>query len=97
MDKNTFLNKWEGFKDLPGIAAHQLLMPSSRPFTREQAKDIDKYRFSAVGIVCYPDENEEIRLLLIERPEYDGAHSGQMAFPGGKVDPSDESILAAAT
>lgn len=33
---------------------------------------------------------------LIVRPEYDGAHSGQVAFPGGKMEDFDADITAAA-
>jgi 8-oxo-dGTP pyrophosphatase MutT (NUDIX family) len=30
---------------------------------------------------------------LIERPVYDGAHSGQISFPGGKMEPDDKDLL----
>ncbi|HEU6441573.1 MAG TPA: CoA pyrophosphatase [Microvirga sp.] len=39
---------------------------------------------------------EEPTLLLTERSAALRQHSGQIAFPGGRVDPTDESILAAA-
>lgn len=39
---------------------------------------------------------EEPTLLLTERSAHLRQHSGQIAFPGGRVDPTDESILAAA-
>ncbi|MEZ0169785.1 CoA pyrophosphatase [Microvirga sp. TS319] len=39
---------------------------------------------------------EEPTLLLTERSAQLRQHSGQIAFPGGRVDPTDESILAAA-
>ncbi|PVE23064.1 CoA pyrophosphatase [Microvirga sp. KLBC 81] len=39
---------------------------------------------------------EEPVLLLTERSAHLRQHSGQIAFPGGRVDPTDESILAAA-
>jgi 8-oxo-dGTP pyrophosphatase MutT (NUDIX family) len=35
-------------------------------------------------------------LLLTERAAHLRQHSGQIAFPGGRVDPTDESVLAAA-
>lgn len=96
MRKEDFLRKWKEVVDLPGIQAHQMMMPKSRPLTRDEVKDIDEYRQSAVGIVCYVNNKAEVSFLLIERPEYDGVHSGQMAFPGGKMDEDDASILAAA-
>ncbi len=39
---------------------------------------------------------EEPALLLTERSAQLRQHSGQIAFPGGRVDPTDDSILAAA-
>jgi 8-oxo-dGTP pyrophosphatase MutT (NUDIX family) len=39
---------------------------------------------------------EEPALLLTERSAALRQHSGQIAFPGGRVDPTDDSILAAA-
>ena len=35
-------------------------------------------------------------LLLTERAAHLRQHSGQIAFPGGRVDPEDASVLAAA-
>ena len=39
---------------------------------------------------------EEPALLLTERASHLRQHSGQIAFPGGRVDPTDASILEAA-
>ncbi len=39
---------------------------------------------------------EEPTLLLTERATHLRQHSGQIAFPGGRVDPTDASVLAAA-
>lgn len=39
---------------------------------------------------------DEPALLLTERAAHLRQHSGQIAFPGGRVDPTDDSILAAA-
>jgi len=74
--------------ELPGEAAHQLMAPLNRPlssFAKHNFKDI---RESAVSIILYPFENK-LQTLLIQRPIYDGFHSGQIAFPGGKKDLSD--------
>lgn len=38
----------------------------------------------------------EPQLLLTKRPAHMNRHAGQIAFPGGRVDPDDESHIAAA-
>jgi 8-oxo-dGTP pyrophosphatase MutT (NUDIX family) len=43
---------------------------------------------SAVIIALFKEEGE-YHMTLIKRPEYNGVHSGQMAFPGGKRDDED--------
>lgn len=40
-------------------------------------------------------EREEPGVLLIHRPEDMRAHPGQVAFPGGKIDPGENAIEAA--
>ncbi|HAA23292.1 MAG TPA: coenzyme A pyrophosphatase [Cytophagales bacterium] len=61
---------------------------------------------------AYPDENEgkqsgvlvllyekegQVHLPLIQRPEYEkGAHSGQVSFPGGKLEPQDANLTETA-
>lgn len=70
---------------LPGKAAHGKMAGAHYkgwPTPHETS------RISAVLILFYP-ENGEITFPLIQRPTYDGVHSGQMAFPGGKADPGD--------
>jgi 8-oxo-dGTP pyrophosphatase MutT (NUDIX family) len=83
MDKNWLISCFQ--KDLPGEAAHA-------PYIRYRAafenKDRSSARSAAVGIHIYP-KNLQWHFLLIERSTYNGQHSGQMAFPGGKPDPTD--------
>ena len=45
-------------------------------------------------IMLYP-ENGTIRFPLIQRPEYPGVHSGQMALPGGKKEAGESMIETA--
>ncbi len=75
-------------KGLPGESAHQLLMPLKRPLSSLAKLDSLNLRESAVGIVLYP-KNQSIHCILIRRPTYEGAHSGQISFPGGKRDSGD--------
>jgi len=46
-----------------------------------------------VGLVAY---NEEVRVLLTKRASTLKDHSGQIAFPGGKIEPTDKTPIAAA-
>ncbi|NGF77283.1 CoA pyrophosphatase [Fluviicola sp. SGL-29] len=73
---------------LPGIEAHKLLTPGKRPLIREEVPDIEEYRASAVAIVCYPVDNN-VHSILIQRPDYNGNHGGQISLPGGKAEPDD--------
>lgn len=50
-------------------------------------------RQAGVLILLYPGNQQKLYFPLIQRPTYDGAHSGQIAFPGGKVEPHDQDII----
>jgi 8-oxo-dGTP pyrophosphatase MutT (NUDIX family) len=52
-------------------------------------------RESAVLVPMFRDVAGEITLVLIRRSDY-GIHGGQLAFPGGKREPTDASLLATA-
>lgn len=73
---------------LPGEKAQFLMAPSGRQ--KGHDKDIEKLnpRQSAVLILLFPSETG-INTLFIQRPVYDGVHSGQVAFPGGKFEETD--------
>ena len=53
-------------------------------------------RPAAVLALLYPDETGECRIVLIERPTYDGHHSGEVSLPGGKSEPDDGGPAATA-
>jgi 8-oxo-dGTP pyrophosphatase MutT (NUDIX family) len=78
---------------LPGEAAHQTMQALSK--MRLTFKPNARTRKSAVLILFYPYKNE-IFFPLILRPAYDGVHSGQVAFPGGRYEPSDENLTRTA-
>jgi len=44
----------------------------------------------------YPDRNHQVNLVLILRKTYEGVHSGQVGFPGGKLEIHDTSLKMAA-
>lgn len=93
MDAKALLDLIKGgLASLPGESAHQEAMPVNRPFSSNALKDAINYRESAVSIVLY-SENDKLKSILIQRPEYDGVHSKQIAFPGGKKDPTDSDLI----
>ena len=73
-------------KELPGTSVHKEFSP-----LRKYHLDETKYRESAVAIHLKFDLND-IELILIKRSAYNGAHSQQIAFPGGKKEKSDMNL-----
>jgi 8-oxo-dGTP pyrophosphatase MutT (NUDIX family) len=78
---------------LPGETAHQVMQASTK--LRLTFKPNARTRKSAVLVLFYPHQND-IYFPLILRPAYDGVHSGQVAFPGGRYEPSDEDLIRTA-
>lgn len=80
---------------LPGHDRFLELSGYKRPDI-ERARALDPPpRESAVLVLLYPKE-EGTHLLLMVRPTYDGVHSGQVSFPGGKREPGDADLSATA-
>jgi len=51
--------------------------------------------FAAVMLLIFPVGNEP-NIVFIKRPEYIGAHSNQVSFPGGRVEKDDVNLAATA-
>jgi 8-oxo-dGTP pyrophosphatase MutT (NUDIX family) len=81
---------------LPGEAAQFELAHVQREHIITNSEEAKLYRPSAVLICIYPNAQNEPTILLIERPTYDGHHSGQIGFPGGKTEPTDFNLEATA-
>lgn len=73
---------------LPGINAHFQMAHVYRRQHYAYRNDPPDAKQGSVLILLYPTETD-IRTFLILRSDYDGVHSGQVAFPGGKFEPSD--------
>lgn len=76
-------------RQLPGKEAQMRMSPQPVDMRRFDPKLPSNYRKGAVLILIYPQEKQAF-FPLIKRPEYVGVHSGQIAFPGGKMDEGDE-------
>ena len=74
------------FKDLnlDGESAHLEMTP----YRNDVAKSLNhkrEPRQSAVTVLLF-EKNNQTECILIQRPEYEGTHSAQIAFPGGKLE-----------
>lgn len=78
-------------KPLPGQIAQKSMSPLPIDPKRFDFKFSENPRKGAVLIFIYPEEGRAF-FPLIKRPTYAGVHSGQIAFPGGKMEPEDESL-----
>jgi 8-oxo-dGTP pyrophosphatase MutT (NUDIX family) len=85
----------EILKGLPGTDVQWQMASSDRMiinFPRVPGKDA---RAASVLILLYP-RNGSIYTIFMQRPRYDGVHSGQISFPGGKQEPYDKDSIRTA-
>ncbi|MCU0400497.1 MAG: CoA pyrophosphatase [Algoriphagus sp.] len=68
------------------------MSPQPIDLRRFSEKIPDNHRKSAVLLLFFPQEGKGF-FPLIKRPVYTGAHSGQVALPGGKVEPTDPDVI----
>jgi 8-oxo-dGTP pyrophosphatase MutT (NUDIX family) len=75
---------------LPAKEAHFKMVPLSRIESLKN-QDLDGFnpKAAAVMMLFYPKKGKT-HLVLIVRNSYDGVHSAQIAFPGGKYEEEDE-------
>ncbi len=79
---------------LPGIQAHNIMLPVVRQ--DGYLKNVDenqKPKSGGVLILLYKGQDGQIKFPLMLRTEYDGVHSGQVSFPGGKMEDTDKDIF----
>ena len=79
-------------KDLPGREAQLKMSPLPVDWRRFSLDAPATAKKSAVLLLFYPEESG-VFFPLIKRPSYPGAHSGQVSFPGGKVEPNDPDLV----
>ena len=64
--------------------------PLERPASPANARP------AAALVLLYPRADGEAMLVLTERVDYGGHHSGEVSLPGGKVEPGDADAAATA-
>lgn len=73
------------------------MSPSFRKqWIESNAMHLKNPKRAGVMALFYPDGEGLTRLLLILRKTYQGVHSNQVAFPGGKVEDEDRDLLETA-
>ena len=81
-------------KPLPGFEAQSFMAPLSRQ-DEIHIEHKEPLRSGAVLLLLY-EKNDALYIAYIKRPVWDGHHSGQVAFPGGKLEDFDNTLLDAA-
>ena len=95
MERFPELLKNEIAKGLPGTEVQWQMASSDRMvrnFPRTPGKDA---RAASVLILLYPYKGS-VYTVFMQRPDYNGVHGGQISFPGGKQEPSDENAIQTA-
>jgi len=81
----------------PGLAAQLKLAPPQRFGNEETLIKVPKNaKKAAVMMLLYPNKEQELSFCLIQRSTYNGKHSGQISFPGGKKEEEDTDFWATA-
>ncbi len=89
--KEILRKRLEG--ELPGFSSQMKMVPAVRRKEIENRYGNGDARKAAVLICFYPEVHGGIRLVLIRRNEYDGVHSGQISFPGGRHENDDSDLF----
>ena len=77
---------------LPGYEVQKLMEPATRNRLIEKMKPSSTPKKCGVLVLIYP-KNNKIFTVFIKRQTYDGVHSGQIAFPGGKYEKTDNTLV----
>ena len=80
---------------LPGPEAHYKMAPYKKGVRESFDRNGKTPRLSAVMVLLYP-KNQALHMVLMRRPEYEGTHSGQISFPGGKKEDADPDLQTTA-
>lgn len=99
MDFNEFYELALKLKNLPlpGEDSHNKMSPQLRiQWLKENKVQDANPKRAGVMALFYPDVEQETRLLLILRKVYQGVHSNQIGFPGGKVEKIDKNLMETA-
>ncbi len=74
---------------LGGLPSQFRLAPEMRLNYSEDKIKANNPKRAAVLALFYPDSENKTRFLLMLRASYNGTHSAQISFPGGKTEKTD--------
>ncbi len=77
---------------LPGRSAQEQMTPAEISNERFDESKLKNARLSSVLVLFY-QKNGLWHLPLTQRHDYNGTHSGQVSFPGGKWEESDPDLI----
>lgn len=77
-------------QQLPGSESHAKMIHAEGRKLLQYTNDLPPPKKAAVLITLFP-HNDNIATLLIMRADNDKVHGGQIGFPGGRCEPSDQS------
>ena len=91
MDFNDFLDNLGATEkhELGGLDSQFKLAPEMRLAYNGEKIRARNPKKAAVLALFYPNHKNETCFLLTQRASYKGTHSGQISFPGGKVEMTD--------
>lgn len=81
----------EMLKPLPGQVAHLKMAPPGRIINNPSGKKL----IAGVLLLLYP-KKDDWYLVFIKRQSYEGVHSGQVGYPGGRQEKGDGSLFKTA-
>ena len=83
MENLPNLLKREISKGLPAIEAHKVMAPMERVLDQNYDEIVKTAKLSAVLVLLFRSD-DQWHTILMERNTYNGHHSGQISFPGGR-------------
>jgi 8-oxo-dGTP pyrophosphatase MutT (NUDIX family) len=82
---------------VPALDEAALREPLRRVLASREPRRLPVGRTTAAGVlVSLFEKDGEAHLWLVRRPKSMRSHAGQVAFPGGKSDPADDSLMETA-
>lgn len=98
MQHSHFLNLSELIKEtkLGGVKDQSLMVPAERILELAKITKVKTSKKAAVLALFYPNKAGKTCLALTLRPQYNGTHSAQVSFPGGKYEETDKNLTETA-